>query len=310
MRKFLINGALVVLLCLQTSPSQDIRTGQDKPIRHQKPDAPATDPSGGHELRNGLIYGTAGAVAGYIFGRAMRGGKQDPEKTLSEHGPQFPEMFSMSTISLLGFVRGNWPLVLEYELKQPGVYLLTALADGAEPFFYLLDQRRAGRQQQILQLPARFGSQPRPGTFTIRALTEGPGEVTPAYFRLLGIGCGQRAVGSVGIDQLRFTPPAIRPRDKEVAAYGFHSHADFEKVTAEFERVGLVDGSIVAQLEDKQDIKDVVRRDTEISNKHWDPRKAKAKPGQHLLQVRAWYTLKNGGDWVIAWSPQLVRIEE
>jgi hypothetical protein len=72
----------------------------------------------------------------------------------------------------------------------------------------------------------------------------------------------------------------------------------------------MVDGSVVTELEDQQDVKAVVRRNTEVANQQWDPRKRKARPGQHMLQVRAWYTLKSGGDWVVAWSPQLVRIEE
>jgi len=39
-------------------------------------------------------------------------------------------------------------------------------------------------------------------------------------------------------------------------SYGFHSHANFETVNAEFEAVGLIDGNVVARLEDTQKIDD------------------------------------------------------
>ena len=237
-------------------------------------------------------------------------GSKAPEKILSEQGPQLPPQFNMSSVSVAAFVKGNWPVVVDYEVNQPGLYLLLVSAEGVAPLFYQLNGTQPGRRQQILNTPARFGTQPRPGSYTVYALSNQLGEANPIYLRVFGMGAGERAVGSVAIDQLHFTPASIRPKDKQNALYGFHSHADFEKVTAEFALVGLAGGTIVGRVEDKQDLKEVVRRDTEIANKQWDPRKAKASPGQHLFQVRAWYTLKKGGDWVIAWSPQLVRVEE
>jgi hypothetical protein len=36
---------------------------------------------------------------------------------------------------------------------------------------------------------------------------------------------------------------------------------------------------------------------------------SKAKPGQHILQVRAWRTKSTGGDFVVAWSPDLVDVQ-
>jgi hypothetical protein len=34
----------------------------------------------------------------------------------------------------------------------------------------------------------------------------------------------------------------------------------------------------------------------------------KGKPGEHMLQIRAWRGLENGGDWVVAWSPDIVDV--
>ncbi len=282
------------------------------PITHPHGEPPTIDPHPaheGHDLRNAAIGTGAGFLAGLLIGHAMSG-KDSPEKLLNDHGPQTPTTFCMSNFSILGFVKGNWPAVLDYQITRPGLYLLTVSSNNTAPFSYLLDGSKIGRQQIILRLPARFGPEPKPGSYSIQAMSNAPGEAMPAYLRVFGLGAGERAVGSVAIDQLQFSPPALRPQDRQNALYGFHSHADFEKVSAEFERVGLVDGSVVTELEDQQDVKAVVRRNTEVANQQWDPRKRKARPGQHMLQVRAWYTLKSGGDWVVAWSPQLVRIEE
>jgi len=285
------------------------RTASD-PHNHTRPEYAGAEPSGGgNDLRDSLIAGGLGFFGGLLAGRAA-GGNNNPEKLLSDRGPQFPSSFSMSTITVQGFVKGNWPCVIDYELRRPGIYLITVAADGVEPYTYLLDSSQIGRRQQRFVLPARFGDRPRPGLYGVRALENVPGELRPVYLRVFGLGAGERAVGSIAIDQLQFTPAALPRGTPLKAQYGFHSHADFEKATAEFERVGLSDGAIVAQLEDKADIKEPVRRETAIAGKEWDARKAKAQPGQHLLQVRAWYTLKNGADWVMAWSPQLVKIEE
>jgi hypothetical protein len=264
----------------------------------------------GHDLRDATIAGGAGFLLGLVAGHYL-GGRHSPEKVLSHDGPQIPHSFTMSSLTILGFVKGNWPMVLEYEITEPGLYLLTVSADNTAPFTYLLDASHFGHRQVIIRnLPERFGPTPRAGSYTLQAMSNHPGEVTPVFLRVFGIGAGDRAVGSVAIDGLRFGPAEIGAQNRGTALYGFHSRADFERVTAEFNYVGKVQGCVVSVFEDKQDIKDVVRRDTTIDNKQWDLRKAKAKPGQHMLAVRAWYTLKSGGDWVMAWSPQLVRVDE
>ena len=227
----------------QTPKNSDNPNGRDNPHGHTRPDPPIEQPRGaGHELRDSLFAGGGGLLAGLLVGNAMHS-ERDPVKLLSDHGPQCPDMYSMSAITVLGFVRGNWPMVLDYELREAGIYLVTVSVEGLAPFSYLLDGNQTGHRQQIFPLPSRFGAQPQPATCTLRALSSTPGEARPAFIRVFGWGCGPRSVGSVAIDQVRFTPPSVRPRDKQAALYGFHSHADFEKVTAEFERVGLVDGN-------------------------------------------------------------------
>ena len=33
------------------------------------------------------------------------------------------------------------------------------------------------------------------------------------------------------------------------------------------------------------------------------------KTGEHMLQIRAWRGLEKGGDWVVAWSPDIVNLQ-
>ncbi len=306
-RKTAMRSLLAVCLAAAAWAQNDSRQTGDNPHGHAQPDPPTVDLGHGQELRDSLMSGGAGVLTGILIGRAMNRGPK-PEKVLSEQGPQFPTAFSMSTITVLGFASGNWPVALDYEIRQPGFYLLTVTVPDGAPFLYVLDGSKMGRRMEILRLPRRFGSTPVPATFSLRAIATTAGEARPVYMRVFGWACGAKAVGSVAIDQLRFGPGSVKRKQNQFAVYGFHSHADFEKVTAEFEAVGLIDGNVVARLEDTQTIEDPVRINTEIANKRWDVRKASG--GQHLLQVRAWFSEKKGGDWVIAWSPGIVRVED
>ena len=209
-------------------------------------------------------------------------------------------------------------MVLEYEMAAGAFGLLTVVSDGVEPFFYRLDSARTGRQQLILPLPPRFGDTPRVGWYFVRASFDGPGEMRPVFLRVFGLGAGEKAVGSVGIDEVRFQPGSIRPGQRERATYSFHARSDFNKVSAEFLRVGLLNNNqVVANLVDEDSVGDVRQNET-IRPRTWDGKGGKVnkelngKPslGQHLLQVRAWMGSKKAGDWVIAWSDEVVQVEE
>ena len=239
----------------------------------------------------------------------------NPEKELSEMGPQFPMLYSMSDLSFYAFVKGNWPLVIDYEPLQTSLIIFTidAEADGIGTFSYRLDGTKPGRQQVLLRIPARFGDKPRIAEYSMSAFAPGLGEQKPATFRIYGFAAGDRAVGSMGIDQLRFEPGSVSPKQKQKAFYNFHSLFDFSKVAAEFMLVGL-DAStreIKAKLVKSEEIGGGVHRDAWIS-KQWNGKndKGNVSQGQHQLHVRAWRGVDSGGDWVAAWSPQLVHISE
>jgi len=155
-----------------------------------------------------------------------------------------------------------------------------------------------------LVLPPELGNKLSAAVYTIRAESSGPSQVHPVYLRMYAMGAGERAVGSAAIDLLRFGPETV-PRSGE-AQFGFHSHSDFNSGQAEFFRSGLVNGQIVNNFDDKQAVSKRITEGAEI-DQTW--RTNKAQPGEHLLQIRAWRTKSNGGDFVLAWSPDLVNVQ-
>ena len=270
----------------------------------------------------GSPRGRSSVGTGFGFSFGFGGGQKDPEKFLVKKGPYIPAVFSMSALTVRGFVRGGWPMVLDYEIVEPGaLVLLTVSAAGVEPpFYYRLASSAPGRPPEplILKLPDRFGARLRIAWYSVRSLTNEPGEMEPVRFHVFGLGAGPAAVGSVGIDELKFGPPNIRPQEDQRASYSFHARSDFNKIAAEFLKVSLSENQVVANLVDQDEIRDVKREDR-VTARTWDGKAGKVavnkrwrgKPslGTHLLQVRGWRGSKKARDWVIAWSSDIVSVE-
>ena len=97
--------------------------------------------------------------------------------------------------------RGNWPMVLDDELREAGIYLVTVSVEGLAPFSYLLDGNQTGHRQQIFPLPSRFGAQPQPATCTLTSTEQHPRRSAPGLYPRVRLARGPRSVGSVAIDQ-------------------------------------------------------------------------------------------------------------
>jgi hypothetical protein len=241
------------------------------------------------------------------------GGKSS-EKKLAEKGPIVAPLFSMSEFDIIAFAKGSWPAVLEYELAPGTVGFLMLSSDGVDSFYYRL--AGPGRQLQTFTLPQRFGAKPHISRYSIRVWRDQPGIATAAPFSIYGIGAGPRAVGSVNIDQLRFSPAVVHA-GQERAEYGFRARKPFDRVEAGFIRVGLANagGPIYAQSIGARDHKNI-RQDVPFHDT-WDGKPGKEfKPlnkqdkaeGQYKLHVRAWLKSEKEGDWLAAWSDDIVEI--
>jgi hypothetical protein len=253
----------------------------------------------------GSAIGGAAAAGGTIVLGEWLHARNKPEARLSRDGPMIPDQFNMSGFSVGGFCQGNWPVVVDYVLNPGAVLLVTVETQGVPAMNYSI-QITGSRRLATFRLPTYFPQKPTPGMYTIRALSTGAGLASPAYVRLFGLAAGERAVGSVAIDQVRFGPDAISPKQKQEANYAFHAHTDFDRVRAEFMKAVLAQGQLVSKLEDHDDINGVQRETTPA--RKWNGEKA--TPGDHLLQVRAWESALNMSNWVIAWSADQVLVQE
>lgn len=277
----------------------DTRTGRvPNPPRHDEPpESPANDnKDSGSSWIAPLIIGAI--AAGTVTALIETSGHS--AAYLDQHGPQKTDNFSMSDVRISAFVRGNWPFVIDYQLPT-GSALRVTVSDGKITKQYGFKPTGASRRQVLLKLPDDFSGDLRPGVYAIQAVKEGTN--TPAPVRLFGLAAGDRAVGSVAVDEVQFGPSQIKRKDN--AQYGFHTHTDFDQVRAEFMRIALTNYQISVNLDDRQDLKAIPAG--EVRNRTWNS--AKAKLGDHSLQVRAWRGLSSGGDWVIAWSPDLVEVQ-
>ena len=259
--------------------------------------------------RNSSLYPASiglgvGAFAGVPIWSLSENAAHDVLEQLSRNGPQFPESLRMSDFHVTGFAKGGWPVVVDYD-AEPGAYvLLTVVTQNAPPAAAVLAVKQTGRRLQLLRLPAEFGTSLKSAAFSLTA-TASRTDSTPRYLRIYGFGCGPKAVGSVAIDQLQFGPQAVTASHPD-AHFGFHTHTTFDKMKAEFMQVALVDNSIEGQLFDDRKIDHRVADGENVSDQ-WNSKKA--KPGQIQFRVRGWMTVRSdsdGGDWVSAFSPDLV----
>src|SRR5580698_477651 len=239
---------------------------------------PPAGPRGGGS--SGAIIGGAAAAGGVIGLAVFLDRRNQPDAKLSRDGPRIPDQFSMSGFSINAFVQGNWPVVVDHVLPNGGELLVVVQTEGLPAFNYRILATR-NRQQQIFRLPANFPGRPTPGIYTITASTGGAGVAAPVSMRLFGLAAGERAVGSVAIDQVRFGPETIHPKQKQEALYAFHAHTDFDRVRAEFMSFVTAQGQLVSKLEDHDDINGVQRETT--PSRQWNGKKA--SPGEHILQV-------------------------
>ncbi len=283
----------VLLLSTLLSESGASQTRQYAAINHPTPTNVGTPPHNSSDTGTIAIVSVATVLAGL--------GTYEIAEHHGKNGPDVPKAFDMDGFAIKGLARANWPVVLDFVTDSPGTVLLD-IKSKAHEFQTTINSPGSGvRGYQIRYLPADFDPQPQSAIYQVRFVSTGnaPGMGLRTY----GIGAGFKAVGSVAIDELTFQPAAVHPKLKEFATYGFHAHSAFDGVLADFVLVENGNGHLVV----KQDAnaKPGPVEEGELSTKTWD---ANGKAGEHMLQIKAWRGLENGGDWVVAWSPDIVDV--
>lgn len=238
--------------------------------------------------------------------------KPEIPQQLLEDGPQFERAFSMACIPVRGFVRGGWPLVIDYQAEPGTIASVEIHVEGREPVVIPLGGG-SGHNLLKLKLPDRLGDQLSPALFLVRGVKDQPGAPVLGRINVFGLGAGPRAVGSVAIDQVEFKPGTMSIRKNETARFSFFSHADFNRAAAEVLRVVNRDGDLQVQLARSIPLSGGVAAGTWVGRQEariWDGTDANLQPslGQHMMQVRAWLSAQDGGDWVTAWSAWTVEV--
>jgi hypothetical protein len=281
-------------------------------------------PGAGEPTRTIIAPGFSGLSAcGLSFGRAPKGESEARSELLDKQGPQLPSLFSMSSFSVMGFSRGNWPVAIDYVLEQDSLLLVIIAPEGEKPLIYRLDGKK-GHWLSKIQIPAAVGDQLRVSQYLVQTLDDSLGQVSPAHVHMHGIAAGPRAVGSIGIDQVNFTPTSIHPSQHQKAQFSYHSISDFDDTEVSFIRLAKSsNGEIVAAAVGSKPMGSIAQNHTK--NGDWD---GSTKPadivrnypaqiqqwllapnGQHVLQVRAWLRKNHGGDFVTALSETIVAVE-
>jgi hypothetical protein len=283
------------------SPPRTVGTSQDpsKKGGHPADTRPGTNP---HSSTMGPGIATASIAAGLIFAKNIHDYNKSPEK-LGHDGPQVPKSLNMNGFTIKGLAYPNWPVVLDFKLDSPGGVEMDIVAADNHRDQVIIPNLPNRRAYAIFKLPANFGDKLQTAIYQVRSIPN-PGATSPApNLRTYGIGAGEKAVGSVAIDQLTFQPATIHPHAHEAASFGFHAHSAFDGVRAEFIFTTLLNGQVLVQQDQEQRLSPVP--EGERAKGTWQ---GNGRPGEHMLQIRAWRGLQNGGDWVVAWSPDIVDV--
>lgn len=250
-----------------------------------------------------------------LFGilKAIQGGDKaeaSEPPPLAGEGPQVPPVQSMGRWQVEGVLKGGWPVVIAWSAPAGTAFEISFAVEGQPPMSQILEGNESGRGFAQFELPGNFGEAVQAGTVSFRTI-RAIGGATLLEPRLLGLGCGPLAVGSVAIDEVVFEPSSVRVREGQRAFYGFHSKSDFSRATVDIARVERSGGDVrmlkVRSIEVRQSVSRnawVGREPPLAWNGHGNDDAVSS--GAHLLLVRAW--APDPGDWVIAWSPATVTV--
>jgi hypothetical protein len=299
---------------------------RDSPAPGHNSDTPQTPTgtTGGTEPSRVVNYVPVQSYSGCDFSIASgpAGASEARAANLDKHGPQLPPLYSMSTFSVMGFTRGGWPVVIDYLLEKDSLLMVIVAPEGSTPLIYRLEGKK-GHWQSRLQIPAGVGDQPRVAQYVIQTLDNNVGQVGPSHVHIHGIAAGPKAVGSIGIDQVNFGPGTLTVAKHDKIPYSFHSMFDFKNTEVTFVRLAQYKGEIVAAAVSNKSTGSINKG--ALKNGEWDgstkmgelpssyppelQQWLRDSRGQHVLQVRAWYGVKDGGDWVTALSDTMVTVE-
>lgn len=242
-----------------------------------------------------------GAVAGAIV---LQHVLRSEMTKISDGGPRLGREFYVNRFEFKAFARGGWPCVVDYDLPSNTDAVFTVRHENGQTHEVHLDPGRVGNWEAKFDLPVSFGNLS-VATYGMNVAVGASAQ--PQVFRLYAIGCGPKAVGSVTIDQLRFGPKLIKLSVSDLSTYGFRARQTFNKVRAEFMQTTVEPNGLANKRVGDENLGRVSAGEEPVSRQR---KVSRSWAGNYSLQVRAWERADQGGDWVLAWSHELVRVEK
>jgi hypothetical protein len=236
------------------------------------------------------------------------------------NGPVMAAQFTLSNLTVNGFVKGGWPIAVDFQLNRPGPIFLSISSNKVDPYSIAMNGSQTGRQLQVFHIPSEFGTSPQNAQIRIHAADKIAGTDIPLPAKIFGIACGPNAVGSIGIDQINFGPGSIQLSLQQKATYFFFSHKSFDKVSVAFRKVEDRNGIIgISNIVKEETIKMPAIDEsigkwigTKEAPRIWNGETRNNQPSQglHVLQIRAWFSDPGKQDWGVSLSPDWVEVKK
>jgi hypothetical protein len=217
---------------------------------------------------------------------------------LLKNGPQVPQNVLMNHLIVDGVIGPGWPVGLDFQLEGPGSVTLDITTADKVQYHQVLTNDLNGRGITVTR-PDGLPDKLQAATFDVEAIAPAGSNLAPPTLHMYGMAAGPYVVHSIAIDQVTFGPSSVKM--KEEAQFGFHSHSDFSNVRADFMFTGIKNNYIVMKQDNETQLSPVTADEHARGSLQ-----GKGTAGQHLLQIRAWRG--NSGDWVVAWSPDVVTL--
>ncbi len=316
--KKLISLILVITIlasCAGSGKNNIPVSGRDIPSR-----VPETESSGGLSSLEKAGIGV-GVLAAIFISKAIYDKVNEDEigeqahKDWQTKGPILPSEYFFSNMTVQGYVKGKWPIAVDFQMSRPGNIVMKIDAQDINPTLIVMDGSTGSRKLQKFNIPPDLGDEPSLAIIQIKAFENNNGREVLIPVKIYGIACGPNAVGSIGIDQINFGPQAIEVNKQQQAIYSFFSHKSFDKAFVSFRKIVDRNGVIgVNQIVKEETLTLPAINESQgrwEGPRNWDGKSMNNQPsaGLHVLQVRAWYEDPKKLDWDVSLSPDWVNVK-
>jgi hypothetical protein len=230
--------------------------------------------------------------------------KPTPDELLAS-GPVVFAANALGTFSAYGFVQDGAPIVIDVQ-ADPEARTELNITVGGRTSSQPIDP---GGEPLVIRYQGGGAAEPQVALLKLTSTVRNRrGKDMPSPIQVTGLGAGERAMGSVAINDLSFGPRQMQAGNGQ-AILGYVTESPFDRVATDILRYWPGAGnSIVVQRVWRRTYSQL--RAQAYSGGPWDGRDDanKASKGAHLLQVTGW-ELSGDRAWVAAFSPTIVEVK-